>query len=1074
MVDFNSDFDLKPIFMIKQITLPFLLILLIISIFSPVGSFAANSDSPLQDNIDSLKAVVSKCPTDTGKFSILINFYWQHRATERTRIKEIGLWAYEIAKYSDNLWMRSDANDVRGVLYFDELQYDSASTYFLKALNISKKIDYPNRTRWSLLNLAHLNKSLGQTDSALFYFKTLVDFERGQSINTSFTPEALYEIASIYEQLKQPDSAALYRLKLENLTPTIYAKRTINESMKAADNTNDFRALSIIYTQIGELFKDQKKYRSALLYFNKALEMNKATNNDLEVYVLNLIGDLYFRQGNDSLALVHTLKGFQIASEISPKYQLANSYNNLGNIYKHQGKLMKAIDNFKMANFSECDTCPIMEIHSSIIGIADIYLELNQREKALEYYKRSLVMAEASNLAMELAVSNLKIGNFYRTFNDDITEQYYLKAIQLAQNGNFCTITKTIADTLTSFEKAKRNYKAAFEYQSLAIRMADSIQVAESKAITTEWETRFEFEKINLENKVKKEELAKEKQLKNWAALFSGLLIILVLIIFIGYRRKKKDNQLLALQKEEIENISLKLHEADQARLRFFTNISHELRTPLTLIVAPLVKLMKNAENEEIKREYAVILRSSRKLQSLIGQLLDIAKIDKAELALDIKMHDFYKQMHVIVSMFHSLAEEKNIDFTITAEPEELIFAYDAKRMEQIITNLLSNAFKFTPIKGKIAITAARQNESLIFKIHDTGIGIPADSIEKVFDRFYQTDASLTRHFDGSGIGLALVKELVELHRGKIFVISQLEQWTEFTMVIPITQVKSLPHTEEYHSSIIIDSAVSARLEVSTLEKDTSKPTILLVEDNIDLRLYLANSLSDNYNVIEAENGTEGIKLARKEVPDIIISDVMMPETDGYELTSALKRQIETCHIPIILLTAKTGRDSKIEGLSRGADDFINKPFDEEELHLKVKNILRNRHKLQEKFKKSVLTNPSEMKEYSMDDQFIVKLVAIIEKDMSNLALDVEYLGENIGLSRQQLYRKLKAITGQSPVGFIRTIRLKRAAQLIKQKTATISEIAFMTGFDNLSYFSKCFKDEFGLLPSEFGKSTVL
>ena len=424
--------------------------------------------------------------------------------------------------------------------------------------------------------------------------------------------------------------------------------------------------------------------------------------------------------------------------------------------------------------------------------------------------------------------------------------------------------------------------------------------------------------------------------------------------------------------------------------------------------------------------------------------------------------------------MFQSVAEEKNIEFEIVELDENITFGFDADRIDEVINNLLSNAFKFTPTGGEILLKLETcditTNEQITkyskITLRDSGIGIAAGDLDKVFERFFQSESTTTQVYGGSGIGLSLVKELVELHNGKISVTSEQFKWTEFTVLLPMIAGTESPAVEDYlPSSNMIESYEYEH------EKQVSgkyKETVLVVEDNNDLRNYLDELLSKEYNVIASCNGTEGIESALKNNPDIIISDVMMPEMDGYQLTSTLKDNINTSHIPIILLTAKGGRESKIEGLQKGAEDYITKPFDEEEILLKIKNIFINRKKMQEKYRKQIIANPSDIKVQSMDEQFLVKLTGIIEKNISNPQLNVDFICSEMIFSRPQLYRKLKALTDLSINQFVRSIRLKRAAQLIKQNSGTISEIAYNTGFENLSYFSKKFKEEFGILPSEY------
>jgi signal transduction histidine kinase/DNA-binding response OmpR family regulator len=1086
---------------------------------SSMNQLPVHCPSVPPDETDSLRRIVQKCNSDTAKFDILYNYFWKYAETDLKRVRHLGTWAYEIIKNSGNLRALSDGYDMRGYILEMEKRYDSAYYFFRKALGTSKKIGYKSRMGWSYYHLGIINEAQGNTDSALYCLKFLYSFD----IENEFFQhacQALDQIASIYQNHGKRDSAMAYRNqiiepsgKIRDTTSRIFAwldvvlyyskhqdtKKVLlylNEAMKLAEKGKNKNAMTKIYFLIGDLFFKQKKnYEIAINYYQKVLEFCDKADKYMRASALNMIGKAFLEEGKYELALLYSKEGLDLSRSIHYKHQVSEAYRNLGQIYKNEGKLPEAINNFQLCFDTGCDKCPKIKFHAALTDIADSYLKLNNRQKALDYYEQSLALAITFDSEREMAISKLKLGNYYRQMDKEKSRTNYEEAIQLAKNSKDIYIIKIVADTLSAFFRDKNDYKSAYANHVLARNMQDSINHIEQKESMANWEMKFEFEKINKENEARevmaKEEIGRQKIFRNSAVLISVLLGLLGIVVFLSYRRKNKDNLLLTIQRDEIidknreiesqmdkivyqrneiEKISTKLHESDQAKLRFFANISHELRTPLTLIVSPLVKLMKCELTETARQLYPIMLRNTRKLQEMINQLLDISKIDKEELVLDLQMHDLNSQLRVIAAMFQSIAEEKKIDFHITALQEDLCFCFDAGRVEQVINNLLSNAFKYTPSNGKIEIKLAKENDLVIIQVLDSGLGIPAESLGKVFDRFYQTDVTLSRHIEGSGIGLALTKELVELHHGRISVASELGKWTEFTVSLPFVQKNNISTMDDLNALKLDEGKYLQEQELNKNAPEKHKNSVLLVEDNKDLRSYMSQSLSVNYVVIEANNGTEGIDLAKREIPDIIISDVMMPETDGYQMASTIKSNIETCHIPIILLTAKAGRESKIRGLETGADDYINKPFDEEELLLKIKNILHNRQKLQDKYKKRISPNPSEIKETSMDEQFIVKLICLIEKDLSNKGMDVDYLAGHIGLSRQQLYRKLKAITGLSPVEFIRSIRLKRAAQLIKQRTATVSEIAFLTGFENLSYFSKRFKEEFGLLPSEYSK----
>jgi DNA-binding response OmpR family regulator/anti-sigma regulatory factor (Ser/Thr protein kinase) len=401
--------------------------------------------------------------------------------------------------------------------------------------------------------------------------------------------------------------------------------------------------------------------------------------------------------------------------------------------------------------------------------------------------------------------------------------------------------------------------------------------------------------------------------------------------------------------------------------------------------------------------------------------------------------------------------------------------------MEKIFTNLLSNAFKFTPEGGKVLVQISNSRfqdpRQLRITIADTGIGIPTEELPRVFDRFYQVDASQTREHEGSGIGLALTKELVELHHGSISVKSEAGKGTEFTVRFPLgrehlkdDEIVDRPEGSDVtfrqpEVVPVIPSDVAEKPE----EKDASvKPIVLIVEDNADVRAYMREYLVTGYEVQEAHDGSEGIEKAKEIIPDLIISDVMMPKKDGYELCRTLKLDEKTSHIPIILLTAKAGTENKIEGLETGADDYLTKPFDAKELLVRVKNLIDLRQKLRERFGKLLISlSPDQAPVKSVDKTFLDKLRVAIEKNMSREDFTVEELAGEAAMSRAQLHRKLVALTGDSAGDLIRSFRLQRAKEMLENRGGTVAEIAYAVGFSSPAYFTKCFREQFGVVPSD-------
>jgi signal transduction histidine kinase/DNA-binding response OmpR family regulator len=604
---------------------------------------------------------------------------------------------------------------------------------------------------------------------------------------------------------------------------------------------------------------------------------------------------------------------------------------------------------------------------------------------------------------------------------------------------------------------------------------------------------------------------------KTWWA-YSAYALLFIFALF-GIRRYEL-NRLHFKNQVKLDKVVLKeKEETDKMKSRFFANISHEFRTPLTLILGPAEKISSDT-SDDIKKDANIIKRNSRRLLQLINQLLDLSKLESGRLKLEASKGNIVSFVKGVALSFESLAESKDISLKLLPEKEFIEMYFDKEKMMQILTNILSNAFKFTPEEGKIEVKVnlptpksppeegtikgvlspptegrgvgqkkVNWDNYVSISIRDTGIGIPQEEIPKLFDRFYQVDSSHTREYEGTGIGLALTKELVELHHGTINVESVKNEWTEFTLEFPLgrehlkdeeiiedkTEVipgeaRNLIVSEQNKNqveSILGDS--TSKTPQNDDEVNTEKTIILVVEDNYDMRQYIRESLDGNYLIEEAVNGDQGVRKAEKIIPDLIVSDLMMPKMDGNELVKRLKNDEKTSHIPIILLTAKAGQENKLEGLETGADDYLTKPFDIKELQVRIKNLITIRKKLQEKFSKINFQLPfvKEHKFSGIDEKFMIKVGEVIEKHISEEDFSIEDFGSEVGMSRMQLHRKLKALTGKSASRYIRSIKLEKGKRMIEAKEGNISEIAYSLGFGSPTYFTRCFKEEFGYTPSE-------
>lgn len=572
-------------------------------------------------------------------------------------------------------------------------------------------------------------------------------------------------------------------------------------------------------------------------------------------------------------------------------------------------------------------------------------------------------------------------------------------------------------------------------------------------------------------------------------SVFIILMLVIALCAFIyhAYWTRTKTNALLQSQNQEISaqrdqlvELSKKLEEATHAKLAFFTNVSHDFRTPLTLIADPVNQLVDNKTLDEnthflanmIKKNVTILLR-------LVNQILDFRKFESGKLKLHLSEFDVVDQIQEWSSSFRTLAFTKHIhfNFNVAEAAESYVMIADSEKIERILYNLLSNAFKFTPENGKITVDVSQTERDgrtcLKLAVSDTGVGIPAEHVRHIFENFYQVGV----HHTGSGIGLALVKAFVEMHQGTIDVQSQKNVGSRFEIIIPLRQAGTLD--EGLQRNFAMDSLKEGALldaQQETLQTPvgralkTEKKQILVIDDNQDVRDYVRMLLQEQYDVIEAANGKEGLLLALKEVPDLIICDVMMPIMDGMECCRCLKQEVQTSHIPVMMLTAYAMDEQKIEGYNCGADSYISKPFSCQLLKTRIANLLESHDRLQRYFNSDSRT-PAVEKEAqvisSLDKTFIEKLYAAVDKHLKDSELNVEDLGRELGFSRVQLYRKTKALTGYSPNELVRTQRLKKATLLLTTTEKNISEIAYEVGFSSPSYFSKCYRDFYGETPQD-------
>lgn len=714
-----------------------------------------------------------------------------------------------------------------------------------------------------------------------------------------------------------------------------------------------------------------------------------------------------------------------------------------------------------------------------VVLLGDIYVEQGRFDEALEVFKTS------SGISYLLDKPDNYVGRaraFYGLGMIDSCRFYAQKALDISLDKGFYRYVNEASDILAQTYEGLDPEKY-IQFLQLNVSAKDSL---------------FGFDKLNkvnnliLEDEARRSRLAAaelriESQQRTMVLLgLASLLLVAGLLLWRNNRIKSNSNKRLAKEKKRVEEALEKLKEAeiqneklkekelsrlkeiDDVKSKFYTNITHEFRTPLTVIMG----MNENISGHELERK--LIKRNANNLLQLINQLLDLSKFDSGFVQVVQRKGDIISYIHYLTESFYSMASDKRIQLSFHPDPAHLIMDFDEQKIKHIIYNLLSNALKFTRAGGKVTVSTSISSKGsekhFLIAIKDSGIGIQKDEIPFIFDRFYQAKNATS---SGTGIGLALTKEIVKLMDGEIKVKSE-EGWgTEFVVSIPALDKALTPLIENNlrASNIRKNLIVAVDLPVRPDQFSNEKQSVLIVEDSPGVVTYIKSIINDQFNVIVAVNGQEGIELALEHIPDIIISDVMMPEMNGFDLTKMLKLDSRTSHIPIIMLTAKSDLKSKIQGLETGSDAYLSKPFEKEELLVRLKKLIELRRNLQEKYKSKHITLDEKVVEPDQEDEFLIRVREVILEHIATMDLNVSQISAQLFISHTQFYRKIKALTGLTPTLFIRKVRLKKSTEMLSKSTDTIAEIAYSTGFSDPNYFSRVFKKEYNKAPGEWRES---
>jgi signal transduction histidine kinase/DNA-binding response OmpR family regulator len=717
------------------------------------------------------------------------------------------------------------------------------------------------------------------------------------------------------------------------------------------------------------------------------------------------------------------------------------------------------------------------EIYKSLLllNISLHYIERDiEREKTKKFLDDALHIAFKYNNKSAMFTATLRFGQYYSNLLQYAkAEEYYSIAGKMAKEIGMPTALVATYQGLIDVKLNQGHYKEAHTLERSAAILKDSIFKLERARQLARLQSQHETEKKEQTIKI----LEQEKKIQSIRqTMLIGGVVILSLMSVIVYRlersRTLKARKLLDVQKI----LNDKLTELDKLRSGFFAHISHEFRTPLTLILAPLENEIKKRTSAEGKESLYLIRRSACRLLELVNQLLDLSKLESGKMDLRISQGDLTTHLTVIAATFKSLAEHKHITFDQNLSLDgQQAYWYDGDKMEKIVTNLLGNAFKFTPPGGRVSFSADCNEGILRLIVADNGVGIAKEEQSRVFSPFYQNQNSVSSLQLGSGLGLSVVKELVKLYNGEIELQSDLGEGATFVISLPVNRSMFSENQIFEETNYVFNAKISdqgyERLGKESLQADIDlRNAILVAEDNPDMRHFIASSLeNEGYSVITAADGHEARQLALRHIPSLIVSDVMMPKIDGIELTKMIRSDERTSHIPVVLLTARNDQESKLLGLNTGADDYLTKPFSPAELLVRINNLIGQRKTLQKKFLEKMLLSKEDVNDaVSLDEKFINRLRTVVEQNISDHTLSIEKLADEMQLSKTQLLRKLRDLVGKSPSDFIKDIRIRRAAEMITHNVATITHVSYSVGFNDQSYFAKCFKKQFGTTPTQY------
>lgn len=1021
---------------------------------------------------------------------IIIPIFTFAQKVDQQQKKKIDSLNYLLKNKNSDTSRVNNLNELAAI-YIEKAMFAEAMILVKESKTISEKINFENGKINSYSIIGDVLKNQGQVDHGIDYLY--------KALKITKSKRNLTQESYVYDQLglaywTKGDTLS----SLENHRKSLQLREKVNNTFRQAQSNGN---IAMIYSAQGKLKEAIAYYKASLKFYNQINEPSRSawsagniglmnywlgnTDDALKYYIISL--DKYTEgQENDGIiwisgqismvyksisdfenALKYAEKVHQIYLKTGDEIGIAEAFALKANIYFEMKDFQKAMKTFEESFKVFAQNGDSLGIMNSLLSLGEVYFQLKKYDISLENIQKALKIAEKSNQVRAVAKCKMILGALYTVKGKSNTARKWLTEALTVFNSTGSTSNLPFTYLyLYKVDSLDGNFSAALENHQHYIYYRDK-----QLSTTTDTEKvamRYEFEK---KEAIAASEL-KNKQTERNAAIFGLILttiLTVVLIYFFRLRNKKIsiEKEKILLQKRDID----RMRETEQFKSRFLTNITHEFRTPLTFIKAHLEVLKENGREEDKARFQEMDNNGSRLLQ-LISQLLDLSKMESGAYKLKYRAGNIINESIALVQSFQSLADQKEIALILRNELNKELnsnqFVYSQEALAVIISNLLSNAFKYTPKNGTITIDLNfTDSETLTLQVTDSGIGISEDYLPFIFERFYQVDQPTQRTFEGSGIGLALVKELAMIHGGDVAVLSPKDQGCIFTVTLKsaINQVdkEMVPSSESIQSQ-------SNNSPQDELEEENEIPLILVVEDKMELRRFIIENLGSEYRYAEAENGKIAIEVAEKLMPDLIISDVMMPELDGLEMCGYLKNNRATSHIPLILLTAKADEIDKLIGLETGANDYLTKPFSLAEIRLRVKNMLHLRTALHKNYEGNQIPRPDNANVLNKKDtEFLEIMNQTIQANLSSQLFGATELSEQMFLSVSQFNRKIKSITGITTANYIRNYKLQRAVEMLMEGRQ-VAETAWEIGFGDPVYFSKVFKKHFGYPPSEVKK----